>query len=160
MNVLANALARITKGGTLIGGLFLIAGMLLLVGNIIGRLAHFVIPGSYEVFELIMAVPVAFGLVYAALTKGHVVVHLIVSRLPERIAAASEVFASLLSFAAWALIAYAGAQLAIESGLEEISETLGIPYLPFRVVWVFCLLLFCLTYLVDLSQAFRRSLKK
>ena len=157
---LSDWLQRITKWGTIAGGVFLIAGMLMLITNIIGRFAHFVIPGSYEMFELIMAVPVAFGIVYAALRKGHVVVHLIVSRFRKKTRLVAEIFACLLSFITWALIAYAGARLAIESGLEEVSETLSIPYMPFRLVWVFCLLLFCLTYLVDMVQAFRRLLEK
>jgi TRAP-type C4-dicarboxylate transport system permease small subunit len=160
MSVLSDMLQRITKVGTIIGGVFLIAAMLLLISNIFGRFVHFVIPGSYEVFELIMVVPVAIALVYTAMKKGHVIVHLVVARFPPRLNAAAEILACLVSLSIWALIAWAGLQLIFEAGLQEISETLDIPYLPFRVVWIFCLFLFCLTYLVDLFQAFRRFLHK
>ena len=160
MNFLDDLLQRIIKVGAMIGGVFLIAGMLLLICNILGRFVHFVIPGSYEMFELIMVVPVAFALAYTAMKKGHVVVHLIVSRFPPRLGAAAEILACLVSLSIWALIAWAGAQLIFETGLEEVSETLDIPYLPFRSVWIFCLFLFCLTYLVDLFRAFRRFLDK
>ena len=160
METLAVLLDRITKGGLVLGGVFLIAGMLLLMSNIFGRFLHVVIPGSYELFELIMAIPVAFALVYAALQKAHVVVHLIVSRFPPRLGAATEIMTSLLSFAIWALIAWGGAHLAYENGLKEMTDILEIPVLPFRIVWLFCLFLFCLTYLVDLSRALRRLLAK
>lgn len=160
MNVLNDLLQRITKVGAMIGGVFLIAGMLLLIINILGRFVHFVIPGSYEIFELIMVVPVAFALVYTAMKKGHVVVHLVVSRFPPRLGLATEILACLVSLSIWALIAWAGAQLVFETGLQEVSETLDIPYLPFRIVWIFCLFLFCLTYLVDLFRASRRFLDK
>ena len=160
MNVLSDLLQRITKVGAMIGGVFLIAGMLLLIINILGRFFHFVIPGSYEIFELIMVVPVAFALVYTAIKKGHVVVHLVVSRFPPRLGLATEILACLVSLSIWALIAWAGAQLVFETGLQEVSETLDIPYLPFRIVWIFCLFLFCLTYLVDLFRASRRLLDK
>jgi len=160
METLAVLLDRITKGGLVLGGVFLIAGMLLLMSNIFGRFLHVVIPGSYELFELIMAIPVAFALVYAALQKAHVVVHLIVSRFPPRLGAATEIMTSLLSFAIWALIAWGGAHLAYENGLKEMTDILEIPVLPFRIVWLFCLFLFCLTYLVDLSRAIRRLLEK
>ena len=160
MNALAVLLERITKGGLVLGGAFLIAGMLLLMSNIFGRFLHLVIPGSYEMFELIMAIPVAFALVHAALQKTHVVVHLIVSRFPPRLGAATEIMTSLLSFAIWALIAWGGTSLAYENGLGEITDILELPVLPFRIVWLFCLFLFCLTYLVDLSRAFRRLLEK
>ena len=160
MNAFAVLLHRITKGGIFIGGVFLIIGMLLLMSNIFGRFAHFVIPGSYELFELIMVIPVGFALVYAALQKTHVVVHLIVSRFPPRLSAAAEILASLLSFTIWALIAWGGARLAYENGLKETTDILGVPYLPFRIVLLFCLFLFCVTYLMDLSRTIRRLLGK
>ena len=160
MNALAALLDRITKGGIFLGGVFLIVGMLLLMSNIFGRFAHFVIPGSYELFELIMVIPVAFALVHAALQKTHVVVHLIVSRFPPRLGAAAEILASLLSFTIWALIAWGGARLAYENGLKETTDILGVPYLPFRIVWLIALILFCLSYLLDMHQAVRRVFKK
>ena len=160
MDALDLLLKRITKFGLFVGGIFLIAGMLLLISNIFGRFVHFVIPGSYEMFELIMAIPVAFALVHAALQKTHVVVHLIVSRFPPRLGAATEIMTSLLSFAIWALIAWGGASLAYENGLKEMTDILEVPVLPFRIVWLFCLFLFCLTYLVDLSRAARRLFEK
>ena len=99
MSAFAVLLDRITKVGMFLGGVFLILGMLILMSNIFGRFVHFVIPGSYELFELIMVIPVAFALVHAALQKTHVAVHLIVSRFPPRLAAAAEILAALLSFA-------------------------------------------------------------
>ena len=160
MNALAALLDRITKGGIFLGGVFLILGMLILMSNIFGRFVHFVIPGSYELFELIMVIPVAFALVHAALQKTHVVVNLIVSRFPPRLGAAAEILASLLSFTIWALIAWGGARLAYENGLQETTDILGVPYLPFRIVLLFCLFLFCVTYLMDLSRTIRRLLGK
>ena len=160
MNALAALLHRITKGGLFLGGVFLILGMLILMSNIFGRFVHLVIPGSYELFELIMVIPVAFALVHAALQKAHVVVHLIVSRFPPRLSAAAEILASLLSFTIWALIAWGGARLAYENGLKETTDILGVPYLPFRIVLLFCLFLFCVTYLMDLSRTIRRLLGK
>ena len=160
MGVLAELLQRITKAGVFLGGAFLILAMLLTISNILGRPLKIVIPGSYEIFELIMVIPVGFALVYAALKKYHVIVNLIVSRFPPRLGAAAEMLAAFLSFAIWGLMAYAGASLAFETGLKEISETLEIPYLPFRMVWIFCLFLFSLTYLLDLFLAFKRFVDK
>jgi TRAP-type C4-dicarboxylate transport system permease small subunit len=160
METLDFLLKRITQKGVFLGGVFLIAGMLLLMSNILGRFLHIVIPGSYELFELLMVVPVGFALVYAALQKTHVDVNLIVSRFPPKLAVASEIMASLLSFVIWALIAWGGTRLAFENGLREISDVLEIPFLPFRGIWLFCLFLFCLTYLVDLFRAIGRFLDK
>ena len=160
MEALADLIERITRKGVFVGGDFLIAGMLLLMGNIFGRFLHIIIPGSYELFELLMVIPVGFALVYAALHQTHVVVRLIVSRFPAKLAAVAETGAALLSFVIWALITWGGARLAYENGLGEISDVLEIPFLPFRIIWLFCLFLFCLTYLVDLSRAFGKLRKK
>ena len=111
-------------------------------------------------FELIMAIPVAFALVYASAHGAHVIVNLIISRFPPKLSIASEILAYLLSFGIWALIAYAGAQMAYENGLKEVSDILRIPYLPFRIIWIFFLFLFCLGYLLDLFRAIRRFLEK
>jgi len=109
-------------------------------------------------FELVMAIPVAFALVHASLQRAHVIVQLIVSRFPPRLRATTEIFVSLLSLAVWTLIAWGGSLLAYESGLKETSETLGIPYLPFRIIWLFGLSIFCLSYILDISAAIRRFL--
>ena len=160
MNILSDLIQRISKGGTVLVGITLMAGMLLLVGNNLGLFWNFVIPGSYEIFELMMAIPVGFSLLYCALNKQHVVVDLITNRLPPRIAVVCEVFAEIIGFTTWALIAYAGTELFFENGLSEVSETLEVPYLPFRAIWSFCLFLFCLTYIFDIFQTFKRLLKK
>lgn len=160
MNRFADLIHGLTKGGIWLGGACLIFGMLLLVSNIFGRFTHFVIPGSYELFELVMAVPIAFALVHAALQKAHVIVRLLVSRFPPKLGALMEVFASFLSLVVWALIVWGGARLAFESGLKEASETISVPYLPFRILWLLGLVLFCLSYLLDMSRALKRLLEK
>ena len=160
METLAAWVHRITRGGVFFGGVFLMMAMLLLMGNIIGRSVPFVIPGSYELFELFMVIPVGFGLVYSALHKGHVVVYLIISHFPPKLRAASDVLVALLSLTIWVLIAWGGARLAFDNGLQEITDVLEVPYLPFRIAWLIALVLFCLTYILDLHQAFRRFFTK
>ncbi|MBA3011717.1 MAG: TRAP transporter small permease [Desulfobacula sp.] len=160
MNVLTGFLHRISRAGGFIGGVFLIAAMLLLLSNIVGRITHTVIPGSYELFEMLMVVPVSFALFYAAKEKYHVVVELIISQFPPRLAAVAEMTAALLSFAIWSLIVWASVQLAAENGLSEATEILELPYLPFRMAWIFFLSLFCLTCLLDFFQACRRYCEK
>ena len=140
MNFFADLLHRITRGGSIAGGIFLTMGMLLLVGNILGRFVHFIVPGSYELFEMTMTI-------------------LIVSRFPPKLGAATEIFANLMSLAIWILIAYAAIQLANENGWREVSEILRIPYLPFRIIWILCLILFCVVYVQDTYRAIRRLLE-
>lgn len=160
MKAFAELSHRLVNSVNLIGGVFLIAGMLLLMSNILGRFINFVIPGSYELFELFMVIPVSVALVYTALKDAHVVVDILVSRFPRRLAAFFEMAASLLSFAIWGGITYAGAHMAFENGLKETTDILGIPYLPFRIFWILCLLVFSLVYLYAFCLAIGRVFKK
>ena len=160
MNLLESAVRNLTRWGTAFGGAVLVAAMLLQVGNIIGRFAHFVIPGSFETFEMLMTIPIGFGLVAAALHKGHVTVDILLSRLPPRARKASLVVAASLSLLIWLAAAWAGASLAFDNGLQEVTDILDIPLLPFRLIFIFCLFLFCLTYLLDLLRLFRVKAKR
>ena len=160
MNVFAGLLNRIVKGGSVIGGISLLTGMMLLISNIGGRFVSFIIPGSYELFEITMTIPVAFALVYGAMHGTHVTVDLIVSRFPPRLHAVADIFATLVSLAAWGLIGYAALQIACENGWDEISDVLQISYLPFRAIWILCLFLFCMIHLQDIYRAVRRFKEK
>ena len=146
--------------GSIRRGPFLLTAMMIHICNILGRFTNFVIPGSYEIFKLIMVIPVGFALAHAALNRYHVTVDVLVSRFPPRLSVSAEILASALSFAIWGLMVYAASVLASETGMQELTETLEIPYLPFRIIWIFCLFLFSLTYLIDLSRAVRRFLNK
>lgn len=160
MDTFAIWLQRLTKAGALLGGFFLIVALMILISNILGRFMHFVFSGSYEVFELIMVVPVSFALVYAAWHNAHVNVTLIVSQFPPRLRAATEIIVSILHLAVWVLIAWAVTHLAFENGLNEVTDLLNLPYLPSRIVFSIGLCLFCLICLWELYQAIRRFLGK
>lgn len=153
-------LYRTSRISVYFGGLFLIVGLLLLVGNIFGRFAHFVIPGSYEIFELIMLVPVACALFYTALDKTHVVVAFLISRLPKKLRQACAVFAEILTLIVWSLMAWAGLQVAIENGFGEMTDVLEVPVVPFRVIWVICLILFSLTSIFHMIKTIRGNEEK
>lgn len=150
----------ISKAGGFLGGLFLTAAMLLLMSNIFGRMTNTVIPGSYELFEMMMVVPVSFALFYAGVLKYHVVVDLVVSRFPRRFAAVAETVTAALSFSIWALVAWSNIRVACENGLREMTEILELPYLPFRLVWIFFLICFCLVCLLDAVRALGRVIKQ
>jgi hypothetical protein len=56
-----NIFRKITNTGSRIGSYFLAGIMILVVGSIVIRPFGRAIPGSYEVIELLIVVPVAFG---------------------------------------------------------------------------------------------------
>lgn len=137
-------------------GAFLLGAMLLVVTGVIARFFNIAIVGSYELLQLMMAVTIAFALVYTALRKGHVVVKIVVSRFSVRTGAIVCILVSFLSLAIWVLIAGATAQLVYEQGLRAISETLEVPYLPFKIALILGLLLLSLSYISDIFEELKK----
>jgi TRAP-type C4-dicarboxylate transport system permease small subunit len=160
MEYFANIVRRITGIGVALGAAFLVGMMVLIVANIIYRLTGHVITGSYELSELLIVVTVAFALGYAALQKSHVVVKILVSRFPQRWQAILEALISFLSMGTWAVIAWASSLIFIERWLTEESEMLLIPFLPFRMVLLFGLILIALVYLIYMVMALRKAVMK
>lgn len=160
MEYLANLVRRMGGWGVAVGAAFLVGMMVLIVANIIYRLFGHVIVGSYELTELMIVVAVAFALVYAALKKSHVVVKIVVERFPPRAQAIVEALMSLISLATWATIAWTGVLLLSERWLREETDMLSIPFLPFRFIFLFGLILFCLVYLIDLIRALSQAVRK
>jgi len=151
---------RLSSGGVAIGAAFLTGMMVLIVANIIYRLFGHVIPGSYEISTLMIVVAVAFALGYAAVHNSHIVVKIVVTRLPQRWQAILTVLMSLISLATWAVIAFASYNVLSQRWLTEMTDLLDIPYLPFRMIFVLGLAILCLIYITDLVRALRGVLKR
>jgi TRAP-type C4-dicarboxylate transport system permease small subunit len=148
-----NIVNRVIGAGVVIGSCFLIGLMLLMVTNIIIRLFGVTIQGAYEMSELIVVVPVAFGLGYTALYKGHVVINIIASRLSPLVRKIVQSFTLIVGAGIWAVVFWASVELIPKKvQLGEQTEVLGFPYLPFRIIWVIGLALLCLVLLYNLFR--------
>ena len=143
-----------------VGIVFLLALMVLVVANVVVRAFGGGIAPTYELSELMIVVAVAFALVYTTKEKGHVVVDILVPRLPRRIQAILQSFTLFLSVGICALIGWAGFDIMRYTWLKETTTVLELPYLPFRGIWVFSLLLVFLVLLFDLFKALRQEDKK
>jgi TRAP-type C4-dicarboxylate transport system permease small subunit len=160
MKYLANLVRRIGGWGMAVGAVALVAMMVLIVTSVILRRAGQVVPGTYELSELLVVVTVAFALGYAALEKRHIVVNIVVARFPQRAQAILAAVMSFIALATWAAVAWTGFIIVSKRWLGEDSEMLSIPFLPFRLIFLFGLILFCLVYLIDMIKALRQAVKK
>ena len=152
---------RVTGTGVVIGSCFLIGLMLLMVANIIIRLFGVTIQGAYELSELIVVVPVAFGLGYTALYKGHVAVNIVASRLSPLARIIAQSFNLIVGAGIWAVVFWASVSIIPKKmQLGEQTEVLGFPYLPFRIAWVIGLALLCLVLLFNLVKLLRQGEEK
>ena len=157
MDRFTNIIGRIVRGGTIAGSIFLLVVVLIIVINVIIRFFGHMIPGHYELVSLITVISVAFSLSYTAIHKGHIAMKILVSRLTERNQIILGAFTTVVSIAVWAAIAWASITVIQDKMLKEVSNMLLIPYLPFRCVWVFGLILYCLVMVTDLFMTKRRE---
>jgi len=143
-----------------LGAAFLVGMMVLITASVISRRAGNVIQGIYELSELMIVVTAAFALGYAALNKTHIVIKVVVERFPQRAQAILGAVMSFISLATWAMVAWTGVLILSKRWLNEASEYLSVPYLPFRLIFLLGLVLVCSVYLIDLIRALRQAVNK
>ena len=143
-----------------LGAAFLVGMMVLITASVISRRAGNVIQGTYELSELMVVVTAAFALGYAALNKTHIVIKVVVERFPQRAQAILGTVMSFISLATWAAVAWTGVLILSKRWLNEESEYLSVPYLPFRLIFLLGVVLVCSIYLIDLIRALRQAVRK
>jgi TRAP-type C4-dicarboxylate transport system permease small subunit len=159
MRILKKNLDRLCNAGLIIGATCLVIMMLLTVSSVVTRSFGHVISGSFELIQLLILIAVGFALVFTALQHSHIVAGILMSKYPPKIRLIIDCFNSVLCVVTSALIFYTGFDMMIEKWVKEKTEILLVPYLPFRVIWVFCLLLLFLIFLVDLIENAKRIRK-
>jgi TRAP-type C4-dicarboxylate transport system permease small subunit len=160
MNRFTDIVRRITVLGTGLGSIFLAGIMVLIVASIVTRLFGRVIPGSYELIELMIVVTVAFSLAYSGIKQGHVLVKIIVDLFPERVQDIIAGFTNFISLIFWGVVAWAAYKITVEKGILEVTDDFLIPYRPFRFIFAFGLLLLALAFLIEMVKALKRGLKR
>lgn len=124
-----------------LGGIFLIGMMGLTVANVTVRFFGRIIAGTYELTEMMHVVVIACALGFAVIKGGQVSVEILYALLSPRAKRWADGFNSLLSSIFWLIVAGASSEILYERWLDEKTELLGIPFMPFRLIWV-CGLIF------------------
>ncbi|MGB9886960.1 MAG: TRAP transporter small permease [Moorellales bacterium] len=143
--------------GAAVGGIFLIAMVVLTVVTVLSRLSGVAMPGSYELLVLLVVIPVGFALFGSTWAKRHVVIESLVEHLPQRARAVLDRWAWAVSLLWWILTAWAAFDITLDKGLQERTEVLNLPFLPFRLVWIFGLTLVCIASLLHLLKVRERE---
>lgn len=141
----------------IIGGVSIIGLMLLIVGNILFRLSGFIIPGSYELAELIIPVIGAAAIIGATIYSAHVSVDLLTSRFTPSTQLYVSVFVGVVGACYWIVMGFAAALTALRnSGLGETTELLGLSVPPFRWLWVAVSIYVAIHLLVNVVHTLKR----
>jgi TRAP-type C4-dicarboxylate transport system permease small subunit len=154
------ALRLSTIFGRIVGIPLLIATVVTTL-NVVTRHFGHPIPDVYDIAGYSMSAVAAFGVVCTALAGAHIVVDIIVARLPTKVRFGFKAFASVLSAAMWSVAMWKTAQHAIHStAIREVNTTGDIPVYPFWLLWSIGLFLLTIVFLWDFSKALRGTMKK
>jgi TRAP-type C4-dicarboxylate transport system permease small subunit len=128
-----------------LGGIAVLALMILATGNVVLRMFHLPFRGTYEIVSFLGAVVIAFALGTTQKRRDHIVVDILTDKYPEIVKETIDKVAFLamtmfFSIVAWRL--YVWGMKIMES--SEVSETLKIIFHPyvFMVAIGFILLAF------------------
>ena len=136
-----------------LGGVALLAAMVIDVVAVIGRHTGVPLLGSIELVQVLVAIAGAMAVVIATVHKSHAKVHLLLARLPETVRVHALRLANVLT--ALFLFALTLGSLWIMRelwGSHEESELWRLPYRPLRLLVVITL---AATTLLLLRQAWR-----
>lgn len=117
--------------------------------------------GSYELTEFMMAILVFASVGYTMTVKGHVVVDLVTTRLPQRAQAFIECITSLIAFILFAIVTWRNVlQAGIVWRRHDVSGELFIPISPFVLFVALGIAVLSLVLAVHFLQSLARAIKK
>jgi TRAP-type C4-dicarboxylate transport system permease small subunit len=159
MDLLQKFVEFLNKIMLILGGIAVLALMLLATSNVTLRVFHAPFRGTYEFVGFLGAIVIAFALGYTQQRKDHIVVDILTERFSKqtnRVLDTVNYLVTMVFFAiiAWQIIVW-GNKLVIGA---EVSETLKIIYYPFVYSVALGFAIFSLTLLVDFLQTvFKRK---
>jgi TRAP-type C4-dicarboxylate transport system permease small subunit len=160
MNFYERIIRKLTSWGEVVSGMFLLGIMILVVTNIIVRLFGGAVRGTYELVEMGIIFTASLAIVYTALMNAHVVVNLVTNVLSNRWRAVMSGINSILCIFLWGTVAYMSILFAIQKGLGENTDQLGISILPCRIIWIYGMISLVGVYLLDLIYALKGKLRE
>lgn len=116
--------------------------------------------GSYELTEFMMAILVFSTIGYTMAIKGHVVVDLVFTQLPQRARDILECITSFIAFILFAIVAWRNAlQAGITWERNDVTAELFIPVSPFILFVAIGVAVLSLVLFVQFVQSLSKAIK-
>lgn len=131
-----------------ISGISILIMVFFVTFNVVTRgMFNWSIPGFYEILSLLGAILYSFGLVYAAIKGQHIVMDLVINRVPEKLRNICDILVRMIVVLFCCLFAYAGIDITLGM-LNEKTFDIRIPVAPFRFIVVSAFIMLALLILV------------
>ena len=119
--------------------------MMITTVNVCMRFFGGVFTGAYELIQLFTVVVAGFAMVYTTKKEKHLCIDIISSRLSARGNKILNMVNSILFLLVVVLLSVGALSSTLSKAFSgENTLMLHIPWLPFRILWVIALLVFCL----------------
>jgi len=161
MNIFEKLIKGTVNYTTNIGVVFLVAVMLLITINVIYRIFAGVIPGQYELVEIMIVVVAGFAICDTEIHHRQTSVDMVTMRLPRKSKLWLENGCNLIGLVFWALVARETIRLTMDKAAKgEHTDLLQIPIIPTRVIWVVALILVCVVIIYNIFKNFKELGRK
>ena len=131
-----------------------VAMLLILIANVLGRKLWKPIYGTFDYVSFINTILVAFAIPYCALKKGHIQVELVLEHFSQRVQGIVDAITGLLGIGIFSLITWQCVVFAIDMKRSgELSMTALVPFYPYVYGIAFGCALLCLVILADLIKS-------
>jgi len=161
MNLFEKLIKGTVNYGTNFGAVFLVAVMLLITINVIYRIFSGVIPGQYELVEIMIVVVAGFAICNTEIHRRQTSVDMVTMHLPRKSKLWLENVCNLIGLVFWALVARETIRLTMDKAAKgEHTDLLQVPIIPTRVIWVIALILVCVVIIYNIIKNFKELGRK
>ncbi|MEW6667048.1 MAG: TRAP transporter small permease [Thermodesulfobacteriota bacterium] len=140
--------------GVMLSMALLLGVMFFTTADVTGRVLGHPIPGSYQISELVLVWIVCLAWPFAAGTRVHVRMEILLLKLPPRIKETLEHLTSLLTLCVFGLIFWQGIEMIqMTIRLNELVSIIDVPLYPFLIIVPLGALLVCPVLLIQLAKS-------
>jgi len=162
LHVFNKLVQRLSTVLVVLAGIVLVAMVVLVNANIIGRATWGSILGTVELIGMLGGVCIAFAIGYTEYHRSHVVIPVLLGLFRPRAQAILKAVALPVAIIGALLIAVPSTLYLVTRVLvfHSLTKTLMWPVAPFLIVWIIGLLLLCVMLVAHFIEAIESVVKK
>lgn len=129
--------------------------VLIITLNVIGRKLNMPLISTYDLAILGSAVSGSLAIAYTTRRKGHVYLDVFINMMKPKAKKFMALFSEIVFFITFVLLTWQSYVVMLERFSSENTETLHVPYFPFRLIWLFSMVLCTLISLFNIIKSLK-----